>query len=274
MNLSLRGPAPIHHAILTGQRYTGVTVQTLHEKTFDHGVILAQTPLPGIRITEHDTYSDLHNVLKEVGADLLVKSIKKCLHVPPLKDVGTYNLSTEDLQHAPKITPGDKKIDFRSTHNIMRKYHALGRLWADLYINETVTKRCVFEDFEEVEFEYSLPKSFVRPILPMDSNIATTDGGETSFPGLRMIAAPSPEGKLDPIFYVENGDAIIIVSHIGMSTQYGNLKKHALRVKKVTVAGESTKAAAVALRNLQKHGKWVLGMPGNETGGFSWETWR
>jgi methionyl-tRNA formyltransferase len=58
----LRGAAPIEHAILSGRNYTGVSVQTLHPLHFDHGVVLAQTPAPGIPIGPDTTAAALEEM--------------------------------------------------------------------------------------------------------------------------------------------------------------------------------------------------------------------
>lgn len=61
---------------------TGVSLQTLHPTKFDHGVILAQTPFPGIK---HDTttVSELEALLAPMGADMLVQGIKERIYIPP-----------------------------------------------------------------------------------------------------------------------------------------------------------------------------------------------
>ncbi|KAF3058154.1 Methionyl-tRNA formyltransferase, mitochondrial [Daldinia childiae] len=40
----LRGPAPLQHALLAGHTHTGISLQTLDDRAFDHGLILARTP--------------------------------------------------------------------------------------------------------------------------------------------------------------------------------------------------------------------------------------
>lgn len=271
---NLRGPAPIHHTILTGQKETGVTVQTLHEKTFDHGVILAQGPRRGLKVTDGMIYADLHKAITPIGAKLLVDSIERCLHVPPLRDIGNHDtpMGPPGLKHAPKITPLDRKLDFSKRYMILRQHRALGRLWAEIYIDETTTKRVVFEDFEEVEYSFSLTAEEYnkRPLLNQESNIVLSSTNEAARPGLRMIVAPTTNGDKAPLFYVESGDAILI-DYKGK----GQRKRKSLRVSKITIAGEASKPAAVALRSLQKRGKWMIGAPeGKDLGEMrQWEEW-
>ncbi|KAL2152645.1 hypothetical protein VTH82DRAFT_5829 [Thermothelomyces myriococcoides] len=131
----LRGPAPIHHALLAERNYTGITIQTLSPEAFDAGVPLLQTPPPGIRIPEECTPEQLQGILAPMGADLLVQALRAGLHVPPYQPWRQqHQVKEEDVQrgsgqngtttprsftqppppppppmHAPKITPQDRQ---------------------------------------------------------------------------------------------------------------------------------------------------------------------
>ena len=67
------GPAPLQHTILSGTQKTGVTLQTLDDKSFDHGIILAQTPDPFLSVPnwEHCTYNELLETISPKAANLL-----------------------------------------------------------------------------------------------------------------------------------------------------------------------------------------------------------
>jgi hypothetical protein len=234
-------------------------VQTLHEKTFDHGLILAQGPRRRLKVTEDMKYADLHNALTPIGASLLADSIERCLHVPPLRDVGKHDQHKSEIQHAPKITPADRKINFKKRSRIMNQHRALGRLWTDLYIDETTTKRCVFEDFEEVSVPFPREEDpIVRPLISKDSNIILSSTGVPPKLGFRVMVQPTPEGDKAPLFYIESGDSILI-SYVPKTKEKGPAIPRTLRVTKITVAGDSSKPAAVVLRGLQRKGKWVIG---------------
>jgi methionyl-tRNA formyltransferase len=71
----LRGPSPIQTAILDGNTETGITIMLLDEK-MDHGSILAQEKFP---IPENATYTELHDVLAEKGAQLLINTLPQWL---------------------------------------------------------------------------------------------------------------------------------------------------------------------------------------------------
>ncbi|KAF2840836.1 putative methionyl-tRNA formyltransferase, partial [Patellaria atrata CBS 101060] len=131
----LRGAAPIHHALLRGDRKFGISVQTLHPKRFDHGVILAQTPYPGFDVTGSENFSaaELEANLAPIGGDMLVQTLRESLFVPPLQDLGWFqgDSSGVEFTHAPKITSGDKQVDWTtwSAEKILRYLRVLGSLW-------------------------------------------------------------------------------------------------------------------------------------------------
>jgi methionyl-tRNA formyltransferase len=130
----LRGPAPIEHAVLNRRSHTGVSIQTLHPKHFDQGIILAQTPAPGIPIPHGTTAASLESQLAKTGADMLLDVLKSHKFAPPLQDVGWYATSNGPTDHAGKIAKSDRFIDF-STHTmdeILARLHALGNPWCFL----------------------------------------------------------------------------------------------------------------------------------------------
>jgi methionyl-tRNA formyltransferase len=95
-----RGAAPINWAIINGEKHTGVTTFKLKQE-IDTGDILLQEK---ILIGEKDTAGQLHDVMKEIGANLLVTTVKgladgTLLETPQskvLKNAG-------ELKHAPKL---------------------------------------------------------------------------------------------------------------------------------------------------------------------------
>ncbi|HBY21284.1 MAG: methionyl-tRNA formyltransferase [Clostridiales bacterium GWE2_32_10] len=68
-----RGASPIHHAVLNGDKYTGVTIMRMDEG-LDTGDILSVTE---IGIEEKDTTGTLHDKLSILGAELLVDTLTK-----------------------------------------------------------------------------------------------------------------------------------------------------------------------------------------------------
>lgn len=127
-----RGAAPINWAVINGEKETGVTTFKLKHE-IDTGDILLQESFP---IGENDTAGEVHDTMKEIGAALLVKTVKGLadgtLKEQPQSSVVSSELSVGDsplaihhsLKHAPKIFTETCKIDFTKTveevHNLIR----------------------------------------------------------------------------------------------------------------------------------------------------------
>lgn len=109
-----RGAAPINWAVINGEKETGVTTFKLKHE-IDTGDILLQESIP---IKENDNAGTVHDKMKEIGAQLLVKTVRGLTDgtlteipqsLPPL----TPNHSP--IKHAPKINNDTCKIDWNQT---------------------------------------------------------------------------------------------------------------------------------------------------------------
>jgi len=76
-----RGAAPVAHAILTGDRETGVTIMRMDEK-LDHGPILA---VRKTAIGEGEDAASLTRRLAVMGAELLVETLERLDHITPVE---------------------------------------------------------------------------------------------------------------------------------------------------------------------------------------------
>lgn len=220
-------------------------------------------------------YDDLHKKLRVLGGDLLAGSLARKIYIPPLRGLFAYPVPKGKLEHASKITPADRKMDFTQSDRFWYQYRALGRLWADLCVDDSTTRRVVFEDFEK--FEYYTPgaklgadensNAFSRPLLAKDTNIEFANAAEPAPNGFRVLVSPAADGEKESIFYTEHGDAVLLALP-------GNSGDPViLRVKNITIAGGSAKPAAKALRSLQKSGKWIIEKP-DERKPFSAQEYR
>lgn len=111
----LRGAAPINWTIIRGLSHMGVSLQTLHPTKFDHGIVLDQTPYPGIKIPHPDTVTveSLKHMLAELGAVMLASAIRNKLYVPPYVPVPA-SLDKRELTKAPKIMQNTRTVDFHT----------------------------------------------------------------------------------------------------------------------------------------------------------------
>lgn len=120
-----RGAAPIHWAVVNGEKESGVTTFLLQHE-IDTGDLLFQAKT---EIGENETTGELYNRLKMIGADLMLKSVQAL-------EKGDYKLQAQDnskVCHAPKIFHQDCIIDFNKTtedvHNFIRGMSPFPTAW-------------------------------------------------------------------------------------------------------------------------------------------------
>lgn len=130
----LPGAAPIQWTIIYGRTTTGVTLQTLHPSKFDQGIILDQTPPPGLMIPNPDTTTakELTDMLAPIGAEMLVDAIRNRVYIPPYTSVGGQRDDSAAVLTAPKVTSQMQAVDFSTqTHaEILRRNRGIGPLHA------------------------------------------------------------------------------------------------------------------------------------------------
>lgn len=123
-----RGAAPIHWAVINGEKETGCSIFFLDEQV-DTGKIINQKKTD---IGKNETTGDVYNRLKKMGGDLLLKSVN---------DIAADTYSTRDQDDkkamgAPKLFKDDCKIDFnqpaRKVHNKIRGLSPFPTAWVEL----------------------------------------------------------------------------------------------------------------------------------------------
>lgn len=102
-----RGAAPINHAIIQGEKTTGVTTFKL-QHAIDTGDIALQEKVP---IEEEDNAGTLHDKLMNVGANLMVETLNR-LKSNTLVHQPQSHIPEESLKHAPKIFPDFLEINW------------------------------------------------------------------------------------------------------------------------------------------------------------------
>ena len=116
-----RGAAPINHAIINGEKVTGVTTFFIDDK-IDTGKILFREK---VNIPENFTAGDLHDKLMETGASIVVKTVKAILSGEWKETPQDSLISNSEILHsAPKIFKEDCQINWNSEglkiHNLVR----------------------------------------------------------------------------------------------------------------------------------------------------------
>ncbi|MEB7782348.1 methionyl-tRNA formyltransferase [Mammaliicoccus sciuri] len=111
-----RGGAPIHYAVMNGEKKTGVTIMYMAEK-LDAGNIISQDE---IDIKENDTVGDVHDQLAVLGTALLKRTLPTIFN-------GTNDSIPQDeslVSFASNISREDERIDWtqdaESIHNHIR----------------------------------------------------------------------------------------------------------------------------------------------------------
>lgn len=114
-----RGAAPINWAIINGEEFSGVSTFLLKHE-IDTGDLLFTEE---VNIDHHDTAGDLHDKLMNIGACLLVKTVK-AIEAGKYKEVPQSHLTNTALKTAPKIFREHCQIDWnrpaKEVHNHIR----------------------------------------------------------------------------------------------------------------------------------------------------------
>lgn len=128
-----RGAAPIHWAVINGEKETGVTFFKLKHE-IDTGDVLLRSAIP---IGEEETTGDIYNKLMHLGAKTVVDGLE-------LIDSGDYELMPQldvDATHAPKIYKETCEIDFNQTveaiYNFVRGMNPFPGAWTPIDGKET-----------------------------------------------------------------------------------------------------------------------------------------
>jgi methionyl-tRNA formyltransferase len=146
----LRGPSPIHYAVLKGYTQTGVTLQSLSPKSFDDGRILLQTPID-IPNPEQITHGALQDILTPISADLLVRGLREKVYLPESPSVEPILSPGKILTHAPKIKSEDMRLLSKMTaKEIVRIERALSKVWVTTKLRDDSRKRVVLDGLEAV----------------------------------------------------------------------------------------------------------------------------
>jgi len=156
-----RGAAPINWAIINGEKETGVTTFKLQHEIDTGNILLTEK----IKIGDDDTAGELHDRMKEIGADLLVKTIDGIVN-HTLKEISQQELSTIShqpspiLRHAPKINAETYRIDWnKDVNDVFNLIRGLSPYPAAFtYLNGKLIK--IFKAIKEIDEPSSSPGEF------------------------------------------------------------------------------------------------------------------
>lgn len=112
----LRGGAPIHHAIINGDKETGITIMYM-DKLMDAGDIITKKALP---ITDEDNLDTMYQKMSSLGANLLIETL------PSIIDGTNQRIkqNESEVTFGYNITKEEEKINFNqfslNIHNQIR----------------------------------------------------------------------------------------------------------------------------------------------------------
>lgn len=167
-----RGPAPIQWAVLNGDSRTGVSIMYLDEG-MDTGDIIMQKE---VSISENETTGELWDRISDIGADLLVETIKRI-------ENGTAERKKQKGEHtiAPMIEKEMAKINWkeknarqlknliRGLNPIMGAYTFLDEKKYKFWMADIIEEQKIFDIFPELrEYQYKLNQIIPGTVLFSD----------------------------------------------------------------------------------------------------------
>ena len=130
----LRGGAPIHHAIINGDKVTGMTIMYMDKKMDSGDIIKARE----VEILDSDNLDSLYSKMSYIGADLLIDTLPSII-------AGTNDRIKQDeslVTFGFNITKEDEIINFNdSAINIFNKVRGLDSVpGASTYLDDKRVK--------------------------------------------------------------------------------------------------------------------------------------
>ncbi|KAF3008080.1 Methionyl-tRNA formyltransferase [Neopestalotiopsis sp. 37M] len=263
-----RGAAPLHHALLAGRAATGVTLQTLDDRAFDAGVVLAQTPLEDAYAIGESctTVAELQAGLTPLATEMLVSSLREGRHVPPHRAVDWQTQQQQQQRvgssadsnsgapsrlplpdataMAPKITsqmrqlvpPPPAEGEASSTPRVwtarqtVLRQRIIGPLWFRAQERQGKVKRVIVDDaMEDV-------------VATPGSDIFNLEKGVYKKLDTHRSEKDDSDSTVPVIFWVPHADESIYLVESQTT---------ALKISRLKIEGDKTKPATVALAHFE-----------------------
>jgi len=192
-----RGPSPVQHTILAGDKEAGVTIILMDEK-IDHGPIVASTKYEGESLKI--PYRELENKLANLGAKLLIETIPKWINgdIKPVPQNNSKSIFSKILKRE------DGKIDWkRPAMEIERQVRA-------------------FEGWPESFCLYRKEKKYLRLKILKANVLKQTNKGPFGNSGKTFLA---PDSKIA----VQTGKDFLIITELQLEGKKQTTSKDFLR---------------------------------------------
>jgi methionyl-tRNA formyltransferase len=172
-----RGASPIQHAILAGDKETGITIMQM-DKGLDTGPMIVKELLP---ITPQSTTTSLHDELADLGAKMIVETLNKLAAERGLK---ATEQDDKDSTYAGLLRKGDGQVDWhKSAEEIGRKVRALNP-WPGVWTEFSGKRMKILE---------AVPQD--APFSEIPGTILSREGEIACGNGVLKIHKIQPEGK-------------------------------------------------------------------------------
>lgn len=136
-----RGAAPIHWAIINGEKKTGVTTFFIDEK-IDTGNIILQKE---ITIHKDEIVGELHDRLMNLGANLVAETVEKIKN----NSVTTQKQKQDSQKVAPKLFTDNCKINWDNSidkiYDHIRGLNPFPGAWTNMINNNEVTSLKIYK---------------------------------------------------------------------------------------------------------------------------------
>jgi len=200
-----RGAAPVERAILAGDTKTGVSIMRLDEGLDTGPVICAKA----VEIGEDETAEELAERLARLGADLLVEVLSRGVDgLPPGEpQVG-------EATYAPKIEPGELRIDWSKSAGDIARLVRVGRAWTTFRNRRILVTRAR----PASGVSSGAPSGAQAPRGAVGSGIAPGTQGQP--PGTQGQPAGTPEpqgqppGTILPGCLVATGEGLLVLEEV------------------------------------------------------------
>lgn len=168
-----RGAAPIHRAVMAGDTQTGVMVMRMEEGLDTGPVAMAEH----CAIGPDDTTGDIHDRLKSLGADLMVRALaalsRGSLNFTPQPDAG--------VTYAKKILNAEARIDFsapaQTVHNLIRGLSPFPGAFFETDLGKGPERVKVLKSMRVAQAQTGVPNGFTAGALMDDQlTIACSEG--------------------------------------------------------------------------------------------------
>jgi len=170
-----RGAAPINHAIINGETITGLTTFKLSHEIDTGPVALKEEVI----IHENDTAGDLHDKMMQIGATLILKTVKK-ISENSIQLIPQEQFEMSDIKAAPKIFPEFCKVSFHDTsaavHNKIRGLSPFPGAHAKLISKNSITSLKIYKSEKAT---LKLPLGKIGDVHIMNDNniyVSCSDG--------------------------------------------------------------------------------------------------